>query len=492
MAESLKNQTIKNFGYNTLAKVFTVVFQGLANIILSQNLGASDYGIVGFAMIIVNFLSRFNDLGIQTAVVQRKELTDATMYTAFTAKAVLGLFVYLITFMVAGAAPYFFDNSAAVTVIRLVSLNFIINTFAFLPRVLLNRELNFKKISAAEACMSLTSSLTAVAMALLGFKYWSIVVATLASNLVGVLVFVCFRPVKIRIFFDKSIARELVKLGGNLFLAGMVTFVVFNADNFVVGSAAGSSALGYYALAFNWGSLVCTVLGDIVLSVLFPTFSKMQGDTERIKKAYLQVLEGVGFMAVLLNLTLFLGAEEFLYYLLGKGTDKWLPALATLKIMCCYGMVRALLEPVGSVVMAIGKTDLLLKANSLAAVIELVFIYPVIKMYGIEGVALLVSIAYLAQYFVYWPAIKKFMAVTAKDVCAATLPTVLPVVIIAGSFTIVREHVAPISIFLAIPLGVSLFIAMSGLLSGWSIVRQLKMSLIGAVSARKAGLKPPA
>ncbi len=72
---SLKQKTFNNIALNSAAKVVAVVFQGVASIILTRTLLPSDYGIVGFAMIFVNFLSQFNDLGFSSAVVQKNILT---------------------------------------------------------------------------------------------------------------------------------------------------------------------------------------------------------------------------------------------------------------------------------------------------------------------------------------------------------------------------------------------------------------------------------
>jgi len=479
MAESLEKTALKNIGYNSVAKAIAFAFQGAANVILSQNLSAADYGIVGFATIFVTFLARFNDLGIQSAVVQRAEVDDETLYTAFTAKALLGLAVYLIAFLIAGFARYFFDNPSVVTVIRLLSLNFLINTFAFLPKVLLNRELNFKKISVSDLSMSFASSLIAVVMVLLGFKFWSIVAATVLSNMLGVLVLILFRPVGIKLCFKKGIARELVGFGGKVFLTGLVVFLVFNVDNFVVGSAAGSAALGYYALAFNWGAMICMVLSDVVHAVLFPTFAKMQGDLARIRKTYLQVLEGVGFLAVLVNLTLFLGAEDFLYWVLGKGTEKWFPALTTFRIMCCYGMIRAMLEPVSTAILALGKSELMLKANLLAACLELALLYPVVKSYGIQGAAILIALAYLSQYLVYWRAMKRTLSIDPRDLVAALTPVVVPVAVVCAFFFLCRQQIAARYLLVTVPIGIACFVGLSGVLSGWKLIRQLKALVLG-------------
>jgi O-antigen/teichoic acid export membrane protein len=200
----------------------------------------------------------------------------------------------------------------------------------------------------------------------------------------------------------------------------------------------------------------------------------MQDDSNRIKNAYLWVLECVGFAAVLVNLVLFIGAEPFLYYVLGNATEKWFPALSTFRIMCCYGILRALLEPIGSVIVAIGKTHLLLKATVLAALIELVLLYPTVKLYGIEGVGVLITVAYLSQYFIYWPVIKKSISIKINDILGVIIPIVMPIIVIGGSFMIFKESIESKYIFVVIPVSVLLFIVMNGVQSGWKLLNQAK------------------
>ncbi len=127
------------------------------------------------------------------------------------------------------------------------------------------------------------------------------------------------------------------ELRNDLSLIGFIVFTIFNVDNFIIGAVKGSSELGYYMIAFNWGSIICVILGTVVNNVLFPTFSRMEQDRERIKKSYLRVLEYVSCIGMLTNITLLLVSEDFLVYVLGHGTDKWLPALLSLRILCLYG-----------------------------------------------------------------------------------------------------------------------------------------------------------
>jgi lipopolysaccharide exporter len=434
MNEDLKEKTIKNIGYNTIAKIIALLFQAAANIILSRNLSSSDYGIVGFGLIFISFLNQFNDVGISSAVVQRRELDEKGLYTAFTLKTLLGFSLFIITFIIAPLAPYFFDNSAVANVVRLLALNFLINIFAFLPISLLTRELNYRKISLANICSTIINSSMAIVLVLNGFGYWSLVFANLIATIVLALGLNILRPVKIRISFDRAIAKEFMHYGWKLFATGVVIFTIFNADNFIVGSVKGSSMLGYYMIGFNWGSMVCVLLFTIVHSVLFPTFSKIQGNRGKLKASYLKTLEYVSIIAILINMTLFLTAKEFLIYILGRGSDKWLPALTSLRILCIYGIARALLEPIGSVVMAVGKTELLLKSNVIAAALEILFIYPAITYFGIEGAAVVATLAYSSQYFFYFSFLKEELGINEGELFRAIAPSISPTIMILAVY----------------------------------------------------------
>ena len=434
MPESLKTTTLRNVSYNSLATVIHLVVMAVANIILTRILSPSDYGIVGFAAIFTAFLSQFSDLGIGSAVVQKKELEQRELYTAFTIKFVIGLVIFVLAFLGAPLAVRVFDNPAIVEVIRVLALNFVLNTFGILPSILLTRNLDYKKIAMANLIPAILQSAVAVIMALMGFKYWSLVIASLVMSLSSCVMINILHPVRYRIAFSRDAAASFIRFGGNVFLAGLIVFLIFNADNFLIGAVKGATDLGYYSLAFNWGSMACTMIASIVLSVLFPTFSKMQGDRERLKNSYLKVLQYISFGGMLVNMTLFVVSRDFLFLVLGHHTDKWLPALTSLRILCFYGVARLLLEPVGQVVMALARTDVLRQANLLAAALELTGLYPSLHFMGIEGVALLVTVSYMAQYALYYRCLRSELQISFKELRSCIGPALWGMLVLSQLF----------------------------------------------------------
>ncbi|HRS79623.1 MAG TPA: lipopolysaccharide biosynthesis protein [Spirochaetota bacterium] len=476
MHKSLKLQAISGIGYNTLAKIIIFILSTVSSVILARNLTAGDYGIIGFGMIFINFLMQFSDLGISSAVIQKHELNDDALYTGFTLKCILGVAAFSLAFFLSPLSRYFFDNPAISDVIKILSLNFILSSFAFIPTCLLTRNLDYKKMVIPQAVSSAMYHMLAILLAINGFKYWSIVIANICSVIVNIIALNTVRPTKIRFTIDQKVAVELLRFGGNLFLSGVVIFAIFNADNFIIGSVMGSAILGYYALAFNWGSIICTVVHDSVHSVLFPAFSKIQHDRDAIKKSYLRVLEYVSFVSVLVNSSLFIGSRDFLYYILGHGTDRWLPAIYAFQIMCVYGIIRSMTEPVGNVIMAAGKSSLLSRSTIIVGVIELSLLYPVLKYFNIEGVAVLVTVAYSFQYFIYYPFLKSDFNISLRQIFSSVMPSLLSVLFMVCAAVLYDYFISTtlITFILKMLMVGVVYVVSYGFITRWRMIKEIK------------------
>lgn len=480
MPDTLRNKTIRNIGYNSIAKIIQLVIHAFANIILTRTLLPSDYGIVSFAGIFISFLVQFGDLGIRSAVIQKKELSHKELYIAFTIKAVLGSVIFLVAFICAPLAAIFSDNQDTTSVVQVLAFGFILNTFSFLPNILLTRDLDYKKLSYINILSALLNSIIAVILALAGFKYWSLVVASICGTIASAILINIIHPVRYRFAYDSETARGFLLFGGNLFLNGLTVFLIFNADNFLIGTVKGSINLGYYSIAFSWGSMVCTTIGSIVLSVLFPTFSKIQENREMLKISYLMVLRYVSFGGILVNMTLFVVSRDFLVLVLGHNTDKWLPALSAFRILCFYGIVRLLLEPVGQVLLALGRTNILRKATLLAAAIELSCLYPALYFFGIEGAAVLVTVAYISQYAIYYQSLNIELHINFVELRKCVAPAFLSIIPL-GIFFLAGEAVVGTSaliIITKVSCCIGIYLTTYGIASKWTLYKDMRRQML--------------
>jgi O-antigen/teichoic acid export membrane protein len=363
-------------------------------------------------------------MGVGSAVIRRPVLDQQNLETAFTLKIVLSFSAFAVALLIAPFARHLFDHPATGNVIRVLALTFLVSTIGFLPQIMLTREMNYRALVIPGVVSAAVQCVLAIALILNGWSYWAVIIANVGATLVGGIVLQLTERIPIRLRFDRTDAREYLRFGIPLFGTGILVFVIFNLDNFLVGASMGSAQLGYYALAFTWGSFICGLLSDTVNNVLFPAFSAIQNDPVAVRRWYLKTVDLVAFIAVVANTALLANAPFFLVTFLGKGTGKWLPALVALRILCVYGILRAVTEPLGSCLMARGRTRTMLHAAVLAGAVEIALLLLALRSGRIEMVAAAVLIAYASQAIVYLPILGREFSVSIGDIIVKIWPTI--------------------------------------------------------------------
>src|SRR5580692_9857271 len=107
-----KAKIFRNIIYTGLGKGATVVCIAVASSVVARNLSPSDYGVIGFAGIIIGFLSHFSDVGVGSAAIRSPTLDQRGLQTAFTLKMILSFCAFAAAFLIAPFAHYFFQHPA--------------------------------------------------------------------------------------------------------------------------------------------------------------------------------------------------------------------------------------------------------------------------------------------------------------------------------------------------------------------------------------------
>jgi lipopolysaccharide exporter len=423
------SSTLANIGYNSIAKVVTMAVGVATSAILARNLGADDYGVAGIAMMVIGFLGRFNDIGMSAALVQRPSVDERVLETAQALNLILAAVLFACALIVAPVTVVIFKNHAVPQVVTVLASSLLFSAIGFLPSALLTREMRFAALRTPFVAGAVIRGIVSISCALSGWKYWSLVMGTLAGTITTALLLRVVRPVRVKWRLDRGIGLQLLHFGLPLWLSGMLVFLVFNIDNFVIGSVMGATQLGFYTVALTWATFGCSTVYETVHSVLFPRFSQVQHSRAELAAMYFRSLRAVMFVTVMANAILFAVADGFLVTILGKGNPRWLPALYPLQILCIYGAIRASMEPVGNVIMALGRPKLLLRAVLLPVLLELCFLPLLAIKWGLPAVAWLVCGAYTVQWAVYGPFLKRELGVEPGRI----LKTAIPVSIAAVS-----------------------------------------------------------
>jgi O-antigen/teichoic acid export membrane protein len=365
------------------------VLQTLRSIILARLLGPEAFGLMGICMIVIRGLELFTQTGVSPALIYRQDRIDEAKHTAFTLQLIRGFVLAAAALAIAPLAARYYEQSQLRDLIFTLAAVFAMNGFYNINTVLLQKNLDFRRLTSLELSVAVVSTAATVALAYWLRSVWALVLGQVLLAVMRVALSYAIVPGRIVLRFDRGIARELLSYGRYITGITVVLFITTEVDNMVIGKVLGFEWLGYYAMAFTLANLPATHIAKIASNVLFPAYSTLQKDPERIRIAYVTVLRAVGGIAIPAAVGLATLAPEIVGIVYGP---KWLPAVTSLRILALFGAARAIGMLGGYLYNALGKPRISFYLSAVKLAVILVLIYPATIRYGVVGAALAVSI----------------------------------------------------------------------------------------------------
>ena len=180
----LSRKALKAVKWSSISQFSRQIIQYLTTLILANILSPNDFGLIALALVITGFIEIFKDLGTSSALIYLNEVNELLISSIFWFNIILGFFFTLLIFLSSNLISSFFNSEDVVSILRVLSIVFIISGFSILPKTLLERELQFNKLALVEIVSVIVGSSTGIILAYLGFGVWSLIFQILANNLV--------------------------------------------------------------------------------------------------------------------------------------------------------------------------------------------------------------------------------------------------------------------------------------------------------------------
>ena len=356
--------------------------------VLARLLLPAEFGLVEMYAVFTGFAIVFVDLGLAAAIVQRKELEERHLSSAFWLNLAGGATVAGIIVALAPAIAAFYGQPRLLLLTTVAAANFVIGAPGIVQSALLKRDLKFKRLAVVEGAATAVSGAVGISAAVAGAGVWSLVLLTLSSTAVRSLVLwfsTAWRP---RWLIDRAAVRDLWKFSGNLLGFMSINYWAANADNLLIGRFIGVGELGIYARAYNTMLLPLNQISGVTSSVMFPALSGIQDDRERVKGAYLRAVRLVALVAFPALVGLIVVARPFILTAYGP---HWLSAVPLLRALCVAGLVQSSLMTSNWLYQSQGRTDWMFRWGMVLSVSTVVAF-----VVGVHWGALGVTIAYAA------------------------------------------------------------------------------------------------
>lgn len=389
---------------NLIAKYSNILIGLLFSAIIARILSPKDYGIVAIVTVFITFFLLFTDMGIGSAIVQNKKLTKEDENSIFSFSFLLGGGLGLIFTLCSIPIVAFYSDSVYYTICPMLAVSLFFNTVNMVPNAKLLKDKKFVRVGVRTVVVTLVSYSITIVLALIGFKYYALVIQSILQALFTFLWNLYHSGLRITKIKKESLLK-IRNFSVFQFAFDFMNYFSRNLDNLLIGRFMGQKKLGYYDKGYRMMLYPINNLTFVVSPVLHPILSDYQNDKKYIYEQYKKVVKLLSIIGVFITVVCFFSSREIILIMFGS---QWEPSIECFRLLSISVWSQMVVTTAGAIFKSLGRTDLTFKSGLVHITIAVAMIVIGVCTGDIYKVSLLVSVSMLIRFFVeYFFLIKK-------------------------------------------------------------------------------------
>ena len=353
--------------------------------ILARLLTPTDFGLIGIAMVLIQWFEQFSQMGFNQALIRTSGDIRPYLNTLWTWQILRGIVLSLVLVLVAPAAARFFGHPEAQHIIQALAPLVFLRGLTNPAVVYLVRELDFRRVVFWNMCQVFSGLVVAIPMAVISRNVWALVLSLLVGQAVSTIVSYRIHAFRPRFALEWARVREMSQFGKWIFGKYLVGSVVGSIDSLVVGKLLGASALGMYQVALRIATFPTQQTLQVLPRVTYPAFAQLR-HVEQLRRAYLQVLQFTLLLTLPTVALLVVFPELAVRLFLGS---QWLEIVSVVPLLALTGGLQTLKQVAQPMFEGMGRPDVPVWMLGFRLVLSALF-YPFTKLWGFTGIVLAV------------------------------------------------------------------------------------------------------
>lgn len=356
---------------------------GLASTaLLARLLTPDDFGIMVLAATSVALLEVLTNARFGVALVHYTDATRDEYDTAWTFNIARGIAIAAILFAGSWLLAWMYDEPRLVEVFWALGVIAVVNGLTNIGIIHFTKELRFQREFAMQVSERLIAIVVTLGVAWWLRSYWALLAGNLAAACVRLALSYLLHPYRPRVHFHSW--HRLVGFSSWLMGGQVISFLNQRLEQFFMGAFLPISSVGTYHVAYEAASMATSELVTPATQALFPGYSIIKDDKERLRAAYLRSLQFIVALGSPAGVGLALVAPEFVALLYGP---KWDAVVYPLQVLCCLFSLTLLSMASTSVLPALGRTREMFGIDAKLFVVHAPVTLLLVWQWGIIGAA---------------------------------------------------------------------------------------------------------
>ena len=307
-------------------------------LVLAHILSPTDFAAVALVTAILTVLESVAQLGTSVALVQRAEVTQEVLDSAFVLSIPLFFAGGVILLVASGWLAAFFSMPLLSPLIRVAALGFVVQGIASFHQSMMMRSLDFSTVAVIQMIAATVYGVTAILVAQSGYGAFGVVWGNVAGAMTSLAISAAVRPFRPRSLGAVRHMNSLVRFGSWISMGRTIGVVATQMDRFIIGRVLTESTLGGYYLAQRLAMGLPNVFATAVDQVLLPIYASSKNDPETIERGYWKGLQVSAMLVVPMTLVLTAYPKPIVWLLFG---ESWMYIVPMVQLLSVVAAIQA-------------------------------------------------------------------------------------------------------------------------------------------------------
>jgi PST family polysaccharide transporter len=422
-----------------------IVTSFASSIFVARLLTPADYGVVAMVAPVMGFILTFQNLGLNQAVVQRRDLDPRQINGIFWVNSLATIAIALVFVLIAPFVGQFYGDPRVVGLMAVSGLTVLAGGISSQHIALLNRHMRFGAISVVETAIAVTGLIATLVFAWWLRSYWALFLGSLVGISIGSAIAwrsERWRPSLRRL--DLGATRPLLSMGADITGFNLLIFIGRNLDNLLIARWWGASQLGLYDRSYRLMLFPLQSLNQPLSKVMLPALSRSRDRPAAFRSMYLLAVRALVLAIVPGAVALSACSTTAIVLLLG---DQWQGAGPIFAWLGLTAAIQPVSNATGWLFISSGRTRAMVRWGAISATMT-VTSFLIGLPWGAVGVAAAYTVSEILRIPLLYRMCTRNTPIAARDLYSVLLPSLLGAGASVLAVVAIREHLDPLPLLM--------------------------------------------
>lgn len=395
-----RQKVVSNLIWRFMERCGAQLVSFAVTVVLARLIDPEVFGLIATVTVVTSILMVFADSGMANALIQKKDPDDLDFSSVFYFNVIFCLALYIALYFASPLLAKLYKEPSLVPILRVLGLTIVVAGVKNVQQAYVSKTLQFKRFFFATLGGTLLSGAVGIAMAIMGYGIWALVVKELVNVTVNTAILwltVGWRP---RFMFSLKRLGSLLTFGWKLLVSALLDTVYNKLRQIIIGIKYTSTDLAFYERGNSLPNLVVENINSSIDSVLLPVLSDEQDSKEQVRRMTRRAIKVSSYIMMPMMIGLAVCAEPLIRLLL---TEKWLPCVPYLRVFALTYAFYPVHTANLNAIKAMGRSDLFLILEIIKKALGLVLLVMTVKLGAYAMAVSLFVMTLICQFINAWP-----------------------------------------------------------------------------------------